>query len=94
MFSRDAKAIPAVIFTDPEIAWVGVTETEAKEQGIKVNVSKFSWAASGRALSLDRTDGMTKVILEPETDKILGVGIVGPGAVSYTHLTLPTKRIV
>ena len=72
--------IPAVVFTDPEVAWCGLTETEAKDQGIKVNVSKFTWAASGRALSLDRTDGLTKLILEPETDKVLGVGIVGPGA--------------
>ena len=78
--SKKGVHIPAVVFTDPEVSWCGLTETEAKEQGIKVNVSKFSWAASGRALSLDRTDGMTKVILEPETDKILGVGIVGPGA--------------
>jgi dihydrolipoamide dehydrogenase len=72
--------IPAVVFTDPEVAWVGLTETEAKEQGIKVNVAKFPWAASGRALTLDRTDGLTKLILEPETDRVLGVGIVGVGA--------------
>lgn len=69
--------IPAVVFTDPEVAWVGLTETEAKEKGIKVNVAKFPWGASGKALAHDRTDGLTKLILEPETDRILGVGIVG-----------------
>ncbi len=78
--STNGVHIPAVVFTDPEVAWCGLTETEAKEKGQKVNVSKFSWSASGRALSLDRTDGLTKLILEPETDKVLGVGIVGPGA--------------
>lgn len=78
--SKKGVHIPAVVFTDPEVAWCGLTETEAKEKNIKVSVSKFPWAASGRALSLDRVDGMTKLILEDETDKILGVGIVGPGA--------------
>jgi dihydrolipoamide dehydrogenase len=72
--------IPAVVFTDPEVAWVGLTETEAKAQGKKVEVAKFTWAASGRALTLDRTDGLTKLILDPETHRILGVGIVGVGA--------------
>ncbi len=72
--------IPAVVFTDPEIAWCGLTETEAKAKGIQVNVAKFPWAASGRALTYDRTDGLTKLILEPETDRVLGVGIVGHGA--------------
>jgi dihydrolipoamide dehydrogenase len=72
--------IPAVVFTDPEIAWCGLTETEAKEKGIQIQVSKFPWAASGRALSFDRTDGLTKLIIEPETERILGVGIVGHGA--------------
>lgn len=72
--------IPAVVFTDPEVAWCGMTESEAKEKGIKVNVSRFSWAASGRAMTLDRPEGMTKLILEPETDRILGVGISGLGA--------------
>lgn len=72
--------IPAVVFTDPEIAWAGLTEAEAKAKGIPVAVSKFPWGASGRALSFDRTDGLTKLIVDPDTDRILGVGIVGAGA--------------
>jgi len=72
--------IPAVVFTDPEVAWCGLTEAEAKAKGIEVKVAKFPWAASGRALTYDRTDGLTKLILEPETDRVLGVGIVGHGA--------------
>jgi dihydrolipoamide dehydrogenase len=72
--------IPAVVFTDPEIAWCGLTEAEAKEQGRKVEVAKFPWSASGRALSFDRTDGLTKLVIDPETERILGVGIVGAGA--------------
>lgn len=72
--------IPAVIFTDPEIAWCGVTEAEAREKNLKVEVVKFPWSASGRALSFDRTDGLTKLIVDPETERILGVGIVGAGA--------------
>jgi dihydrolipoamide dehydrogenase len=76
----EPQAIPAVIFTDPEIAWAGLTDTEAKEKGIEVDVAKFPWAASGRALTLERTDGLTKLIIEPKTNRILGVGIVGAGA--------------
>jgi dihydrolipoamide dehydrogenase len=72
--------IPAVIFTDPEIAWAGLTEAEAKEKGITVQVAKFPWTASGRALTFDRTDGLTKLIIDPDTERILGVGIVGHGA--------------
>jgi dihydrolipoamide dehydrogenase len=72
--------IPAVVFTDPEVAWCGLTETEAREQGIQVEVAKFPWGASGRALSFDRTDGLTKLILDPRTERVLGVGIVGAGA--------------
>lgn len=72
--------IPAVIFTDPEVAWCGLTEAEARAKNIPIQVAKFPWAASGRALSFDRTDGMTKLILEPETERILGVGISGAGA--------------
>ncbi len=73
-------AIPAVVFTDPEIAWAGLTETKAKDQGIKYETAKFPWAASGRATTLDRSDGVTKLIIEPDTQRILGVGICGPGA--------------
>ncbi|MEW6701461.1 MAG: dihydrolipoyl dehydrogenase [Bacteroidota bacterium] len=76
----EPNAIPAVVFTDPELAWTGLSETEAREKGIKVEVAKFPWAASGRATTLDRNDGITKLILEPETERILGVGIVGVGA--------------
>jgi dihydrolipoamide dehydrogenase len=76
----EPAAIPAVVFTDPEIAWAGLTETEAKEQGRKIKVARFPWAASGRALTLDRTDGVTKLIIDPDTERVLGVGICGPGA--------------
>ena len=73
-------AIPAVVFTDPEIAWAGLTEMQAKEQNIKYEVAKFPWAASGRATTLGRSDGVTKLIIDPDTERILGVGICGPGA--------------
>ena len=76
----EPNAIPAVVFTDPEIAWAGLTETEAREKGIKIEVAKFPWAANGRATTIDRTEGMTKLIIEPETERILGVAIVGVGA--------------
>lgn len=76
----EPKAIPAVVFTDPEIAWAGITENQAKEQGIKFEVAKFPWAASGRAVTLDRNDGVTKLIINPDNERILGVGICGPGA--------------
>ena len=76
----EPAAIPAVVFTDPEIAWAGITETEAREKGIKHEVAKFPWAASGRATTLDRFDGVTKLIVDPDTQRILGVGICGPGA--------------
>lgn len=72
--------IPAVVFTHPEIAWCGLTETEAKEKGLKVKVAKFPWSALGKALTLEATEGMTKIIADPETDRVLGVGIVGQGA--------------
>jgi len=74
------SVIPAVVFTDPELAWCGLTEAEAKEKGIKYQVAKFPWTASGRALSFDRTDGVTKIIADPETERVLGVGICGAGA--------------
>jgi dihydrolipoamide dehydrogenase len=73
-------AIPAVVFTDPELAWCGLTENEAKQQSREVVVARFPWAASGRALTLDRPDGMTKLILDPKTERVLGVGIVGARA--------------
>ena len=73
-------AIPAVVFTDPEIAWAGITEEQAKKDGIKLEVAKFPWAASGRAVTLDRNDGVTKLIIDPDTQRILGVGICGPNA--------------
>jgi dihydrolipoamide dehydrogenase len=73
-------AIPAVVFTDPELAWCGLTESDAKKDNREVTVARFPWAASGRSLTLDRTDGLTKLILDPKTERILGVGIVGPGA--------------
>jgi len=76
----DKFIVPAVVFTDPELAWCGLTETDAQQQGIEVKIAKFPWAASGRALSVDRTDGLTKLIIDPATERILGVGIVGPGA--------------
>lgn len=76
----EPQAIPAVVFTDPEIAYTGLTENEAKKQGRKVNVARFPWAASGRATTLNRTDGLTKLITDPETNQLLGVGIVGEGA--------------
>lgn len=72
--------IPAVVFTDPEVAWCGLTEAEARERKIRIQVARFPWSASGRALTLDRPDGLTKLILEPESDRVLGVGIVGVGA--------------
>ncbi|MGE5217721.1 MAG: dihydrolipoyl dehydrogenase [Chloroflexota bacterium] len=76
----DNIVIPAVVYTDPEVAWCGLSENEAKARNIEVKVAKFLWGASGRALTLDRTDGLTKLIIEPETERILGVGLVGAGA--------------
>jgi dihydrolipoamide dehydrogenase len=73
----DARVIPSVAYTDPEIAWVGVTEREAKEKGLKVGVGKFPWAASGRAIGIDRAEGFTKLIFDEETHRIVGGGIVG-----------------
>jgi dihydrolipoamide dehydrogenase len=74
------RAIPAVVFTDPEIAWAGLTENDVAAQGRTVEISRYPWAASGRAHALGRTDGLTKILVDPETDTVLGVGIVGPGA--------------
>jgi dihydrolipoamide dehydrogenase len=76
----EPNAIPAVIFTDPEIAWAGLTETQAQKENREIKVAKFPWSASGRALTLDRPEGMTKLIVDPQTERVLGVGIVGAGA--------------
>ncbi len=72
--------VPAVVFTEPELAWCGLTEAEAKAKGIEVEIAKFPWGASGRALTFDRPDGLTKLVIEPGTERILGVGLVGHGA--------------
>ncbi|MDA0275380.1 MAG: dihydrolipoyl dehydrogenase [Proteobacteria bacterium] len=76
----DARVIPSVAYTDPEIAWVGLTEEEAKKQGVKVSVAKFPWAASGRAIANARDEGFTKLIFDAETHRVAGGGIVGTGA--------------
>jgi dihydrolipoamide dehydrogenase len=76
----EPAAIPAVVFTDPELAWAGLTETQAQKAGRSVTIAKFPWAASGRALTLDRADGLTKLLIDPATERILGVGLVGPNA--------------
>ncbi|MFA5140298.1 MAG: dihydrolipoyl dehydrogenase [Elusimicrobiota bacterium] len=76
----EPKAIPAVAFTDPELAWCGLNQTQAEARGVTVETVRFPWAACGRAAALDRTDGVTKLILEPETGKVLGMGIAGHGA--------------
>ncbi len=76
----EPNAIPAVVFTDPEIAWAGLTETQAQKENREIKVAKFPWAASGRAVTLDRPEGMTKLLIDPQTERVLGVGIVGAGA--------------
>src|ERR1700729_3003610 len=76
----EPNAIPAVVFTDPEVAWAGLTETQAQKENREIKVAKFPWAASGRAVTLDRPEGMTKLIFDPQTERVLGVGIVGVGA--------------
>lgn len=76
----EPQCIPAVVFTDPELAWVGLTETEAKAQNRTIQVARFPWAASGRATTLNRGEGLTKLIADPESSQILGVGMVGVGA--------------
>ena len=73
------RVIPAVVFTDPEIAWAGMTETEAKAQGINISIAKFPWGASGRAQTLGRGEGLTKLIIDPESERIIGVGLTGAG---------------
>lgn len=76
----EPAAIPAVVFTDPEIAWVGLTEIEAADRQIAHKVVRFPWAASGRAATLNRDDGLTKLIIDPQSERILGMGVAGPGA--------------
>jgi len=76
----DNVVVPAVVFTDPEVAWCGLTESEAEREGRTVKVAKREWAAAGRALTLGRSDGLTKLIADPDSGRVLGVGIVGPGA--------------
>jgi dihydrolipoamide dehydrogenase len=76
----EPNAIPAVVFTDPEVAWCGLTETQAQKENREIKVAKFPWAASGRAVTLDRPEGMTKIIVDPQTERVLGVGIVGVSA--------------
>jgi len=76
----EPAAIPAVVFTDPEVAWCGLTEADAAREGREVSIARFPWAASGRALTLGRGDGWTKLVLDPASERILGVGLVGPGA--------------
>ena len=76
----EPNAIPAVVFTDPEVAWCGLTETQAQKENREIKVAKFPWAASGRAITIDRPEGMTKLIFDPATERVLGVAIVGAGA--------------
>jgi dihydrolipoamide dehydrogenase len=76
----EPNAIPAVVFTDPEVAWCGLTETQAEKEGREIKVAKFPWAASGRAITIDRPEGMTKLLVDPQTERVLGVAIVGAGA--------------
>src|SRR6185437_5281761 len=76
----DVRAIPSVAYTDPEVAWAGLTETEAKAKGVKVEKGTFPWAANGRSLSIARDEGMTKLLFDPETRRLLGAGIVATNA--------------
>ena len=75
--SADARVIPSVAYTDPEVAWAGLTEAQAKEKGLDYGVGKFPWAASGRALGMDRAEGVTKLIFDTESDRLIGAGVVG-----------------
>ena len=93
----DNVAIPAVVFTDPEIAWCGLSEAQAKAQGIDTKVSKFQWAASGRAATIGRADGLTKLVADARSGRVLGVGIVGPGAgelIAEATLAVETAALV
>jgi dihydrolipoamide dehydrogenase len=93
----DNVAIPAVVFTDPEIAWCGLSEAQAKSQGLTVKVAKFQWAASGRAATIGRSDGLTKLVADAASGRVLGVGIVGPGAgelIAEATLAVETAALV
>jgi dihydrolipoamide dehydrogenase len=93
----DNVAIPAVVFTDPEIAWCGLSEAQAKDQGIDPKISKFQWAASGRAATIGRSDGLTKLVADARSGRVLGVGIVGPGAgelIAEAALAVETAALV
>jgi len=76
----EPRAVPAIVFAAPEIAWCGLTETQAQKENRPIKVVRFPWAASGRAITLNRPEGMTKLLLDPDTERVLGVGIVGAGA--------------
>ncbi|MCA9856044.1 MAG: dihydrolipoyl dehydrogenase, partial [Dehalococcoidia bacterium] len=76
----EPAAIPAVVYTDPEIAWTGLSETDARKRGIEVEVARFPWSASGRATTFGSNRGVTKLVIEPGTERLLGVGIAGRGA--------------
>ena len=93
----DNVAIPAVVFTDPEIAWCGLSEAQGKDQGLTVKISKFQWAASGRAATLGRADGLTKLVADASSGRVLGVGVVGPGAgelIAEATLAVETGALV
>ncbi len=93
----DNVAIPAVVFTDPEIAWCGLTEAQAKSQGVEAKVSKFQWAASGRAATIGRSDGLTKLVADARSGRVIGVGVVGPGAgelIAEATLAVETAALV
>ena len=93
----DNVAIPAVVFTDPEIAWCGLSEAQAKSQGMETKVSKFQWAASGRAATIGREDGLTKLVADAASGRVIGVGIVGPGAgelIAEATLAVETAALV
>jgi len=93
----DNMAIPAVVFTDPEIAWCGLSEAQAKSQGMETKVSKFQWAASGRAAAIGRADGLTKLVADAASGRVVGVGIVGPGAgelIAEATLAVETAALV
>jgi dihydrolipoamide dehydrogenase len=93
----DNVAIPAVVFTDPEIAWCGLSEAQAKDQGVSVKTAKFQWTASGRAATIGRSDGLTKLVADASSGRVLGVGIVGPGAgelIAEATLAVETAALV